>query len=158
MKLTHIYKIQKGLKDRIGYNKFDRYEKMLLALNVELGECAQEWRGFKFWSKDQEQRAESMLEEYVDVLHFTLELAFEFHNDLTEMNYQPKIGRTIASQFNDIFGVISDLSKKKAAWHYMDLMDSVLGLGKMLDFSWDQIEEAYFKKNEINHVRQDQGY
>lgn len=28
----------------------------LLALQVELGECANEWRGFKKWSKDQEPR------------------------------------------------------------------------------------------------------
>ena len=34
----------------------NRLEKKVLALLVELGECAQEWRGFKFWSNDQEPR------------------------------------------------------------------------------------------------------
>lgn len=34
----------------------NRLEKKVLALLVELGECANEWRGFKFWSNDQEQR------------------------------------------------------------------------------------------------------
>lgn len=34
----------------------NRLEKKVLALLVELGECAQEWRGFKFWSNDQESR------------------------------------------------------------------------------------------------------
>lgn len=32
----------------------NRLEKKVLALLVELGECANEWRGFKFWSNDQE--------------------------------------------------------------------------------------------------------
>jgi len=32
----------------------NRLEKKALALLVELGECANEWRGFKFWSNDQE--------------------------------------------------------------------------------------------------------
>lgn len=31
----------------------DRIAKKLLALSVELGECANEWRGFKFWSTNQ---------------------------------------------------------------------------------------------------------
>ena len=34
----------------------NRLEKKVLALLVELGECAQEWRGFKFWSNDQKAR------------------------------------------------------------------------------------------------------
>lgn len=32
----------------------NRLEKKVLALLVELGECANEWRGFKFWSNRQE--------------------------------------------------------------------------------------------------------
>lgn len=32
----------------------NRLEKKVLALLVELGECANEWRGFKFWSNDQD--------------------------------------------------------------------------------------------------------
>lgn len=34
----------------------DRLAKKILALQVELGELANEWRGFKFWSHDQEPR------------------------------------------------------------------------------------------------------
>lgn len=34
----------------------NRLEKKVLALLVELGECANEFRGFKFWSNDQEPR------------------------------------------------------------------------------------------------------
>jgi dimeric dUTPase (all-alpha-NTP-PPase superfamily) len=57
---------------------------------VELGECANEWRGFKFWSVNQiphtsavrvptmmeedKEYYNPLLEEYVDGLHFVLEL------------------------------------------------------------------------------------
>ena len=34
----------------------DRLAKKILALQVELGELANEWRGFKFWSHDQKPR------------------------------------------------------------------------------------------------------
>lgn len=36
----------------------NRLEKKVLALLVELGECCNEWRGFKFWSNNQEPRME----------------------------------------------------------------------------------------------------
>ena len=36
----------------------DRLAKKILALQVELGECANEWRGFKYWSDDREPRTE----------------------------------------------------------------------------------------------------
>lgn len=56
MNLQKFFDTQKVLRDRIGYNGEDRFEKLILALLVEIGECANEWRGFKFWSKDQEPR------------------------------------------------------------------------------------------------------
>ncbi|MDA6141611.1 dUTPase, partial [Escherichia coli] len=72
----------------------DRNEKRLLAFIVELGECAQEHRGFKYWSKDQQPRTKAvrvpammeedkeyynpLLEEYVDGLHFVLELGLAY--------------------------------------------------------------------------------
>lgn len=54
--LTKLFETQKVLRNRIGYESPDCYEKLILALLVEVGECANEWRGFKFWSKVQESR------------------------------------------------------------------------------------------------------
>jgi dimeric dUTPase (all-alpha-NTP-PPase superfamily) len=53
MNLEKLFQTQKVLRDRIGYNEPDRFNKLILALKVELGECANEWRGFKFWSVNQ---------------------------------------------------------------------------------------------------------
>lgn len=74
----------------------DNLDWKLLALQVELAECANEWRGFKKWSKDQKPRIEVLtnnpdktdknkpwlirnllLEEYVDCLHFILSIGLE---------------------------------------------------------------------------------
>ncbi|MFY0167293.1 dUTP diphosphatase, partial [Bacillus anthracis] len=35
---------------------------------------------------------------------------------------------------------------------------SFLGLGKKLGFTFEEIEQGYYKKNEVNHQRQDNGY
>lgn len=60
MNLIKLFEMQKVLDDRIikehGLEGQDLLPKKILALQVELGECANEWRGFKMWSKDQEPR------------------------------------------------------------------------------------------------------
>ena len=45
-----------------GFNLIIIPNKKILALQVELGELAQNWRGFKFWSEDQESNTEYVCE------------------------------------------------------------------------------------------------
>ena len=63
MNLTKLYEMQKLLDQRIveqhGLEGQDLLPQKILALQVELGECANEWRGFKFWSKDRKPRNKS---------------------------------------------------------------------------------------------------
>ncbi|GGN64397.1 dUTP diphosphatase [Oceanobacillus indicireducens] len=58
MNLNNLFEIQDKLDKHIVKEKSlegqDLLDKKILALQVELGELANEWRGFKFWSKDQE--------------------------------------------------------------------------------------------------------
>ncbi|HHX37241.1 MAG TPA: hypothetical protein GX717_04585 [Clostridiaceae bacterium] len=57
MNLDKLFKIQAELENRIiekkGLQGQDLLDKKILALQVELGELANEWRGFKFWSNNQ---------------------------------------------------------------------------------------------------------
>ncbi|MCM3739216.1 dUTP diphosphatase [Oceanobacillus luteolus] len=63
MNLNELFSIQAKLDERIveehGLQGEDLIDKKILALQVELGELAQNWRGFKFWSKDQKARTET---------------------------------------------------------------------------------------------------
>lgn len=58
MNLTKLFEMQRELDERIvkekGLEGKDLLPQKILALQVELGECANEWRGFKFWSNRQE--------------------------------------------------------------------------------------------------------
>src|SRR5690625_2371786 len=58
MNLQKLFETQKKLDERIvkekGLEGKDLLDKKILALQVELGEIANEFRGFKFWSEDQE--------------------------------------------------------------------------------------------------------
>lgn len=56
MNLEKMYETQRVFRERVKYDGDDRFDKLILALFTELGELANEWRGFKIWSKDQEPR------------------------------------------------------------------------------------------------------
>lgn len=60
--LEELYEMQKELDARIikekGLEGHDLLPNTVLALQVEIGELANEWRGFKHWSNDQEPRRE----------------------------------------------------------------------------------------------------
>jgi len=63
MNLKKLFDLQRQLDERIEqehprHPREDRLEKKILALMVEIGELANEWRGFKFWSNNQEPRTE----------------------------------------------------------------------------------------------------
>ena len=57
MNLDKLIEMQRELDNRIiekkGFQGRDWLDKKILALQVELGELANEWRGFKFWSNNQ---------------------------------------------------------------------------------------------------------
>lgn len=174
MNLEKLFAQQQILKDRIGYNGEDRFEKLILALSVELGECANEWRGFKFWSKNQEPRnihklevgpggayrktGNPLLEEYVDGLHFVLELGLDLNIDPTKLEWEYDKSSSITTQFTDIYYLITYLEDNPRFYAYDMLITAYIELGEMLGFTWEQIEQAYMDKNAVNHERQNTGY
>jgi dimeric dUTPase (all-alpha-NTP-PPase superfamily) len=174
MNLEKLFQTQKVLRDRIGYNEPDRFNKLILALLVELGECAQEWRGFKFWSVNQIPHTSAirvptmmdedkefynpLLEEYVDGLHFVLELGLELNFNTDLFLYSTEQYDDVNAQFIWIHNTVTEVYMYGTEEKYELLLGEYLGLGEMLGFTWEQIEQAYFEKNKINHQRQEVGY
>ncbi|BAQ11330.1 hypothetical protein OXB_2859 [Bacillus sp. OxB-1] len=62
MELSKLFETQRRLDERIvkekGLEGHGLLPMKILALQVELGELANEWRGFKFWSEDRNPRTE----------------------------------------------------------------------------------------------------
>lgn len=179
MQLEKLFKMQKEL-GKVGlfnYQGEDRFEKLILALLVGLGECANCWRGFKFWSTNQEPKMKELrnaammeedkvyynplLEEYVDGLHFVLELGLMREKTTLTVPYDKGWiikKKTVTQQFNDLFDVIGNFSKYQTVGNYAGILDLFIGLGEMLGFTWEEIEQAYQVKHEINIQRQASGY
>ena len=65
MNLSKLFEMQRELDEHIEREhprkpKEDRLAKKVLALLVELGELANEWRGFKYWSYNQKPKTEEL--------------------------------------------------------------------------------------------------
>ena len=193
MNLAKLFEMQRQLDEHIEKEHprqegEDRLAKKILALQVELGELANEWRGFKYWSNNQKPRIRAydkcpcgtdygscdeyscedglltynpLLEEYVDTLHFLLSIGLEI-----EASFRPyskcKAG-DVLNQLRMLYRSINEFdARSKRIEHrdgyYKEMFQDFLNLGEMLGFSWEEVEEAYIRKNAVNHERQNNGY
>ncbi|WP_121614767.1 dUTP diphosphatase [Virgibacillus halodenitrificans] len=196
MNLQKLFQIQKQLDDRIvkehGLEGQDLLDKKILALQVELGELANEQRSWKFWSHDQRPRGQDnyleyrpvdqggnhwinknpLLEEYVDGIHFFLSLANDLKINPSDFVVEGDYTKeTTTETFNEVFSLVSSIqvlmdvdvpatiTMKDIQEVLHEAFSCYVGLAeKFLDFTWEQIEQAYLDKNKINHERQATGY
>lgn len=210
MNLTKLFETQAALDEHIMQEHpelrgQDNLDWKILALQVELAECANEWRGFKKWSKDQEPRVympnpkepcekckgngyfdkhkdikdwifckecdgvgchfyNPLLEEYVDCLHFILSIGLEIgYTEFDEEKMNEYFAQVSENEQNDIIGhfiainyITSCILENEI--HYEKAFFEILSLGERLGFTWEQIEDAYYAKNKVNHARQESGY
>src|SRR5690606_17442502 len=165
MNVATLFELQKPLREKIikQHNLKNRslLQNFVLALQVELGELANEWRGFKHWSVDRKMRRNKALEEYADCLSFILEIGLEI--DIQPKYIKEIICDSIIKQFNEIYYSCADLAycyekgcDISSIYYY--LFEYFIGLGKLLGFSEDEIMQAYREKNAENHRRQEVGY
>lgn len=162
MKLDQLFLMQKELDSKIeeqhGLKKEELFDRKVLALQVEIGELANETRCFKFWSLKPSSPKEVILEEYVDGLHFILSLGLTLNYSMDiETEASAKMG-SVTEQFLVVYQLISQFRESRDEDTYQILFASFIHLGELLHFEWKEIEQAYYKKNEVNHERQQTGY
>jgi dimeric dUTPase (all-alpha-NTP-PPase superfamily) len=162
MHLRSLFDIQRKLDQKImnthQLQDKDLVPSKILALQVELGELANETRCFKFWSLKEPSPRKIISEEYVDGLHFILSIGLdkEYKDEVkVTINEQQK---TQLEAFAQIFDLISAYSNDQSLAQYQALFQAFVDLGQVLGFSWSEIEQAYLEKNQVNHARQQQGY
>ena len=182
MNLSRLFDTQEALEARIleshpELQGQDNLNWKVLALQVELGECANEWRGFKKWSNDRKPRngqnemgkpigANKVLEEYVDCLHLVLSIGLEIgiatYTINENLSKPERYGdKSIIKRFSGLISSINTLVMVRAFMRtqvYYSIFDDFIKLGYQLGYTWEQIEQAYYAKNKINHQRQESGY
>lgn len=160
MMFDTLFSLQKSLDSHIAEkHNLDNsvLSKKILALQVELGELANETRCFKFWSNKGPSPKEVILEEFVDCLHFILSIGLDMSYD--NIDFIPLNSEaSITDQFLNIFIDINDFITCDSKDHYLTLFQDFISLGFTLGFSIDDIINGYTRKNSINHKRQEEGY
>lgn len=161
LEVSDLFTLQAELDNRIfelhNLSRAETTTRRILALLVELGECANTTRTFKFWSLQDPAEKAIILEEYGDGLHFLLSLALD-------LNYQPDYfisappAADLSSAFLLTYQLITNFALEFTLENYEKVMASYLAIGVLLHFSSAEIREYYLLKNVKNHQRQDEGY
>ncbi|WP_404335812.1 dUTP diphosphatase [Planococcus rifietoensis] len=160
MELSALFEKQQQLEAEIERNHpvrpgENRLKKQLLALIVELAEAANDWRGFKYWSVDQEAK-ETLLEEYCDVLHLFLAIGLRIGKTELPEGFVMLASEDVEDCLLDIFEEVPQIEWSSYCWNFS--FYRFLELGDLLGFNWEQISDAYMAKHEINWQRQEAGY
>jgi dimeric dUTPase (all-alpha-NTP-PPase superfamily) len=180
--LEKLFPLQDELDKKIESNKslnsIETFPKKILAFLVELGELVNEVpEVVKFWSDKQVPKTKKVaeyyatfynkplhmevenprLEEYVDGLCFILSLGIEIGID-PKSTYQAQKKNDITLQLIHLFYEMSFFTFQSRDTNFIDIVELYLGLGEMLGYDYNQIEQAYIEKNLINHKRQEEGY
>lgn len=173
MNFKELFEAQKELDQRIvaehNLKDADLLTKKVMSFIVEIGECANEIRFFKFWSNKAASPREIILEEYVDSLHFILSIGNDlskiFSSNIQNHLYNIKLSYgTLTDDFiNIIYSIcaVNSLRNKdniECINLYINTFEQLLMIGHKLGFSFKDIEMAYYKKHAENFKRQDEGY
>ncbi|MGG1677649.1 dUTP diphosphatase [Neobacillus sp. NRS-1170] len=163
MNLEKLFQMQKALdahiEEKHQLQNEDLFNRKVLALLVELGELANETRSFKFWSVKPSSPKDVILEEYVDGVHFILSLGIEcgFNQQELDLSMKPSL-LTVTDQFLKMYVGISMFQTNRSIHDYIRLFEAYLELGFLLGITSEEMEKAYFHKNEVNYQRQQNNY
>ncbi|WP_449621176.1 dUTP diphosphatase [Robertmurraya sp. Marseille-Q9965] len=163
MQLQEIFAMQKELDSHIeqkhGLQEEDLFDRKILALLVELGELANETRCFKFWSLKPASDQATILEEFVDGVHFMASLGIECSFDTIEEVKSEKDDKvTINEQFLNVYEAVHAFRIARSKETYILMLQAYLFLANLLGFQDEDIKRAYISKNEVNYKRQQTGY
>jgi len=137
----------------------DLFTNKVEALLCEIQETANETRCFKHWSNKGPDMANA-LEETADSFHFVLSLGNDLDIDPEEVaNQKARAYEDLTSQFIALSYVATCMAmyndKKR---YYLEVVSHFKGLVGLLGFTEEQLEQAYYDKNKVNHERQASNY
>jgi dimeric dUTPase (all-alpha-NTP-PPase superfamily) len=163
MNFEKLFAMQKALDSHIeithNLENENLINRKILALLVELGELANETRCFKFWSLKQPSEKKIILEEFVDGVHFILSLGLECGYDHMPIEIsRMETNLSVSELFIEIYKSAGYFQESRTYEQYVQLWDQYMKLAKSLGFSFEDIEQAYIRKNEVNYERQQSGY
>lgn len=154
--MKKIQGMQKELDDYIfsvrEVDKVNYYKNTVIALRVEVAELFNELAFFKHWKKSHEISKERVLEEFADCLHFFASLA-NHDNVCLEYNKpnetdEYRLAKTLRLGYETlVLGFVLQAD-----------FESLIDIMRIYNFNYEEMEQAYIKKNQENWKRMREGY
>ncbi len=162
MDLEKIFFLQtqldKAILENHNLDHKNLFPKKIISLIVELSELANATRCFKYWSLKPPSSKEIILEEFVDSLHFVISLGIEINFiDFKKIQYKNNES-PLYEQLLSLYIDINDFLACRNEENFISIFNDLMGMGLAMGFLEEEIFNAYLKKNEINLLRQADGY
>ncbi|MEK5155064.1 dUTP diphosphatase [Bacillus sp. FSL K6-2819] len=152
MNLQKMFEMQKVLDDRIikekGLEGQDLLPNLILALQVELAECANEWRGFKHWSNNREPRTK--------IEHFcsTCDGTGDENHDINLQYLEEGHATEPYSECQDCNGSGKLGETNPLLEEYVDCLHFILSIGNHIDYKIVSAKELQVFFCEVNLTEQ----
>lgn len=142
MNLEKLYIFQKKLDSQM-QDRFDVQGKLLLsqkllALQVKVGELANETQCFKFWVSKKSVVRRRILEKYRECLYTILSIGIEKGFDVTEFELK-EVEYELTEQFLNLYIDINDFMVCSSKDNYITIVEDLLGFSLIFGFTDDDI-------------------
>ncbi len=132
------------------------------ALYTELGELSNEIGFFKYWKKNKKDDKTRQYDEWADCMHFLVSLGNKYghvEEVLTLEFHEEKqiVGAAEKSSFSGLFELIYKVMLNDLE-SYVGALASLLMIGAKIGMTFEDMEKAYFDKNQVNYYRLASGY
>ncbi|WBP83896.1 dUTP diphosphatase [Mycoplasmopsis edwardii] len=161
MNLTELFEMQRRLDKEIDKKRnninpqFTKKEitlQRMIALMVEAGEYINEVQSFKYWKQNKNLVCNKIHEEFADLLHFFITISYEYG---IKPEFTPYINEyhDINIQFKELFISIAEMMKDINAINIRKAFEIALGSFLLLGYTYEEMFQAYFFKNQLNYKR-----
>jgi len=145
MNLQKLYDYQNKLDAEI-QSKIDTQGKLLLsqkllALQVKVGELANETKCFHYWTSRKIQSRKRILEKYIEAIYLILSIGVE--KEFIETEFEVKeVEYELTEHFLNLFIDMNDFMVCSSKDHYITIIEDLLSLSLFFGFTEDDILNA----------------
>ncbi|MCU5414810.1 dUTP diphosphatase [Bacillus wiedmannii] len=135
------------------------------ALYTELGELSNEIGFFKYWKKNKKNDKARQYDEWADCMHFIASLGNKYGHVETILlekikdGFEKDVNYAIETQipYHELFEIIYK-AQLNSVKDYVISLAALVVIGLKLGMTYEEMEKAYFDKNQVNYDRLASGY
>jgi dimeric dUTPase (all-alpha-NTP-PPase superfamily) len=137
------------------FSSVQMVDKRIFAFKVELAEFSNETAWFKYWKQSHVMDRDKVLEELADCIHFLLAIGIyrKYRQFVPELEWERHMIHDEGSMYHYIME--NDIG---SSGQWKTAFEMLIAIGRKLNYTLEEIELAYYLKNQENIERQMRNY